>query len=214
MLCIQSHSAVAERVRETPPNGLRGASTCRRKFLRFFREGFVEPTYVAWEREYKWEAHQHWEELLNETEIETPLDRRDYGEIARQATQIESRTNLLFSFQKMAFRDAVRSVAGARLFATGLHEFLCGQDLMESKFTRWCDAIATLARKRVTMSFKNMWRFGAARNPHTVISTLVCFASATRRLTTSIQGPSTVNDVFPSRRTVRHSSRILIDMSG
>jgi hypothetical protein len=48
----------------------------------------------------------------------------------------------------MALRDAVRSVAGARVFATGLHEFLFGQDLMESKFTRWCDALATLPRKQ------------------------------------------------------------------
>jgi hypothetical protein len=33
---------------------------------------------------------------------------------------IESRTNLLFSFEKMALRDAVRTGAGARLFAEGL----------------------------------------------------------------------------------------------
>lgn len=33
------------------------------------------------------------------------------------AVAIESRTNLLFSFEKMALRDAVRSPAGARVLA-------------------------------------------------------------------------------------------------
>src|SRR6202035_1165178 len=103
MLRIQSHSAVAERVRETPPNGLRGASACRRKFLRFFREGFVEPTYLAWEREYKWETHQRWEELLNEAEIEAPLDRRDYGEIARRATQMNPGRTFYFLLRKWLY---------------------------------------------------------------------------------------------------------------
>ena len=48
----------------------------------------------------------------------------------------------------MALRDAVRSVAGVRVFAARLHEFLFGQDPMKSKFTRWCDALANLPRKQ------------------------------------------------------------------
>ncbi len=30
-----------------------GAAKCRRKFLRFFHEGFRDETYIAWERGYK-----------------------------------------------------------------------------------------------------------------------------------------------------------------
>jgi hypothetical protein len=37
---------------------------------------------------------------------------------------IEARTNLLFSFEKMALRDAVKPVAGSRAFAQGLYDFL------------------------------------------------------------------------------------------
>jgi hypothetical protein len=35
---------------------------------------------------------------------------------------------LLFSFEKMALRDAVRSDAGPKRFAEGLFEFLYGQE--------------------------------------------------------------------------------------
>jgi hypothetical protein len=62
--------------------------------------------------------------------------------------RIESRTNLLFSFEKMALRDAIRSRAGARLFATGLYDFLWGGGSDETRFERWCDAVAALPRRQ------------------------------------------------------------------
>jgi hypothetical protein len=43
-----------------------------------------------------------------------------FAEIAAHAVRIESRTNLLFSFEKIALRDAVKSAEGARSFAEGL----------------------------------------------------------------------------------------------
>lgn len=48
--------------------------------------------------------------------------RPGFEQVAAEAVRIESRTNLLFSFEKMALRDAVRTRAGARLFAEGLYE--------------------------------------------------------------------------------------------
>ena len=42
-----------------------GARRCRRKFLRFFPQGFRDETYIAWERGYKWQAHEQWHEALN-----------------------------------------------------------------------------------------------------------------------------------------------------
>ena len=47
-------------------------------------------------------------------------------EIGAEAIKIESRTNLLFSFEKMAIRDALRSERGARNFAEGLYALLYG----------------------------------------------------------------------------------------
>jgi len=125
-----------------------GARAARRKFLQFFPEGFTDETYLAWERNYKWKAHRDWTQVLNQREMERLLARREYTELARRAIQIESRTNLLFSFEKMALRDAVRSPTGARTFATGLRDFLFEREAAALKFNRWCEVIGALPRKQ------------------------------------------------------------------
>src|SRR5690349_7529568 len=100
------------------------AVRCRQKFLRFFPGGFADETYVDWERGYKWAAHERWVESLGPSSFRDRLRRNEFAEIARDAVTIESRTNLLFSFEKMALRDAVRSPAGAQAFSEGLYELL------------------------------------------------------------------------------------------
>ena len=116
----------------------------RRKFLRAFPSGFRDETYLDWERGYKWNAHQAWEETLNESTLHQLIKSRKFGEIAATAIRLESRTNLLFSFEKMALRDAVRSPAGARAFSLALFDFLHGQNDMEERFASWVEAIARL----------------------------------------------------------------------
>ena len=125
-----------------------GAQRCRKKFLRFFPDGFQDETYVDWERDYKWKAHEQWEETLNRGELRSLLSAHKYTEVANRAVRIESRTNLLFSFEKMALRDAVKSPAGAKAFAEGLNDFLHGSGGMEQRFTRWCSVIESLPRKQ------------------------------------------------------------------
>jgi hypothetical protein len=125
-----------------------GAARARRKFLRFFPGGFADETYVDWERGYKWAAHERWQESLERATFRALLEGEAYDEIAAAAVRIESRTNLLFSFEKMALRDAIRSPAGARQFATGLYDFLWGTGSDESRFTRWGDAVAALPRRQ------------------------------------------------------------------
>jgi hypothetical protein len=125
-----------------------GAERCRRKFLRFFPEGFRDETYVAWERGYKWEAHENWEESLNRREYRSLLRAGEFSEVAARAVKLESRTNLLFSFEKMALRDAVKPPEGARAFAEGLYEFLHGAGDAERKFQRWCEVVGSLPRRQ------------------------------------------------------------------
>ena len=124
------------------------AARCRQKFLRFFPDGFRDETYIDWERGYKEKAHRQWEELLASKTYFALLRDENFVEIAQRAVRIESRTNLLFSFEKMAFRDAVKSPAGARLFATGLYDYLYGRGRPEAKFERWCETVARLPRKQ------------------------------------------------------------------
>jgi hypothetical protein len=124
------------------------ALRCRRKFLRFFPGGFADETYVDWERGYKWQAHERWLERLGPSAYRALLDRGRYAEVAEHAVRVESRTNLLFSFEKMALRDAVKSPAGARRFAEGLFTFLHGPGDDRTRFDAWCETVAALPRRQ------------------------------------------------------------------
>jgi hypothetical protein len=123
-------------------------SRCYRKFLRFFPDGFRDETYIDWERAYKWEAHLRFSDLLNEKSYAALLRAGKYNEIAMHAVRVESRTNLLFSFEKMALRDAVALRKGAKLFAEGLYEFLYGDEEEKRRFNQWRDIVAELPRKQ------------------------------------------------------------------
>jgi hypothetical protein len=134
--------------RAVSPDIASGARKCRRKFLRHFPDGFRDETYLDWERNYKWQAHERWESLLGLDELRSLLRAGEFHEIARRATTIESRTNLLFSFEKMALRDAVKPAGGAKAFAEGLWDFLHGRGAAETRFERWIEVVAGLPRKQ------------------------------------------------------------------
>jgi hypothetical protein len=121
---------------------------CRRKFLKFFPKGFADPKYQAWERDYKWAAHEEWEETLGREQMKALLAEGAFEEIARRAVRLESRTNLLFSFEKMALRDAVREPEGARLFARGLHEAIYGGADQRQRFLGFGQVLDGLPRKQ------------------------------------------------------------------
>ncbi len=124
------------------------ARRCRKKFLRFFPDGFRDEKYRAWERGYKEAAHLRWEEALNRRAFQALIHAGRYAEVAATAVRIESRTNLLFSFEKMALRDAVKSKEGAKLFALGLFDFLFGRGDGADRFEHWCETISKLPRRQ------------------------------------------------------------------
>jgi hypothetical protein len=126
----------------------RQAMRARRKFLRHFPGGFRDETYLEWERGYKWDAHQKWQTALNESVFEGLILAKKFEEIAATAIRIESRTNLLFSFEKMALRDAVRSPAGAKAFALGLFDLLYGPESMDARFSNWIEVVGRLPRRK------------------------------------------------------------------
>jgi hypothetical protein len=124
------------------------AQRAKRKFLRAFPGGFRDETYLEWERDYKSAAHARWQEVLSEPSLRRLAAERQFERIALLATGIEARTNLLFSFEKMALRDAVRSPAGAQTFSTALFDLLHGIDPLEVRFSSWIAAIDKLPRRQ------------------------------------------------------------------
>ncbi len=127
-----------------------GAMRCRRKFLRNFPGGFRDETYLDWERDYKWETHERWNETLSRNEFRRLLGAHQFREIAARAVRVEqqSRHAMIFSFEKMALRDAVRGAGGARHFAEGLYEFLHGRSSIERRFEDWVEVVGSLPRRQ------------------------------------------------------------------
>jgi hypothetical protein len=120
----------------------------RRKFLRVFPRGFQDEDYVDLERAYKWNAHLAWRDALDEATLKSLIEAGEFGEVALRAVRIESRTNLLFSFEKIALRNAVKSARGAELLAVAMFHLLFGKAPLESRFDTWIQAIAELPRKQ------------------------------------------------------------------
>ncbi|HEY0788892.1 MAG TPA: hypothetical protein VGE86_09630 [Thermoanaerobaculia bacterium] len=148
----------------------KAAARCRRKFLRYFPGGFRDETYVDWERGYKWAAHEEWEERLGRAEFRRLLAKRQFEEIARRAVGLEARTNLLFSFEKMALRDAVRMDGGAKTFANGLYEFVYGGTRTRARFERWIEAVESLPRRQTrVLTWPLVTVFGFIGDPKTHI---------------------------------------------
>lgn len=153
-----------------------GPDRCRRKFLKSFPDGFRDETYIDWERGYKWEAHERWSNQLAQPELRTLIRNEEFAEVAKRAIGIESRTNLLFSFEKMAIRDAVKSRAGARAFAEGLYNFLHGTGNLETRFERWVEVVAALPRKQtrvLTWPVTTVFGFIAQPETHVFLKPMV-----------------------------------------
>jgi hypothetical protein len=158
-----------------------GPAKCRRKFLKFFPKGFYDQKYIDWERGYKWEAHERWLEILGREIHRDLISDGNHAEVARRAVTIESRTNLLFSFEKMALRDAVKSPAGARAFAEGLYDFLYDRGSAQSKFERWCEAVSNLPRRQtrvLTWPLVTVFGFLALPDEHFFLKPMVTRAAA------------------------------------
>jgi hypothetical protein len=121
---------------------------CRKKFLRYFPKGFEDEKYLQWERNYKWEAHKEWDRTLNKYAFLELIEGEKFSEIAKRVVNIEARTNLLFSFEKMALRDAVKEKRGAKLFALGLYEYVYGAGEFRDRFENFAETLDRLPRKQ------------------------------------------------------------------
>ena len=159
------------------------AVRCRRKFLRYFPDGFRDETYLDWERDYKWQTHLRWQKALNQAEFERLLAAGEHAEIAARAIRVEqqSRHSMIFSFEKMALRDAVRTAEGARAFARGLYDFLHGDGPPERRFVRWVDVIGALPRRQtrvLTWPLVTVFGFIAQPRQHVFMKPLVTRAAA------------------------------------
>src|SRR5918912_456705 len=94
------------------------------------------------------------------------------AEVAARAVRVEqaSRHSMLFSFEKMALRDAVKSEEGARVFAAGLYDFLHGSGNVERRFKEWVETVAAIRRRQTrVLTWPLVTVFGFIAQPDTHI---------------------------------------------
>jgi hypothetical protein len=104
--------------------------------------------------------------MLNKKEYKRLLDAGEYNKIANRAAKIESKTNLLFSFEKMALRDAIKMEEGAKTFAEGLYNLVYGTGKLQKRFEAWIEAVASLPRKQTrVLTWPLVTVFGFIANP-------------------------------------------------
>src|ERR1043165_254864 len=82
--------------------------TAKRRFREFFPRGFADPTYLEWERGYKWEAHLAWRNALDRETWSQLLAAREYREIGGRIARWYARShlNMLALYEWMGRRRA------------------------------------------------------------------------------------------------------------
>jgi hypothetical protein len=183
MKSVNSTARASSRQKCQPIRPASAAIRCRRKFLRLFPGGFRDEDYVASERGYKWETHLRWRDALEHDAFFDLLQAGEFGEIAARAVRVEQSSpySFIFSFEKMALRDAVKSIAGARIFAEGLYEWLYGSGKLEARFERWVSAVASLPRRQtrvLTWPLVSVFGFLAQPTTHMFLKPTVMRAAA------------------------------------
>jgi hypothetical protein len=138
----------------------------RRKFLKFFPDGFQDQAYLDRERNFKWEAHESWEERLADDLFRVRLNQGDFSAIVADVVRIESGTGLLSSTEKIALRHATRSREGARQFAEGLYDWLYGAGEDDVRFGSWVAAIDSLSPQTRVLTWPVLTVFGFMARPY------------------------------------------------
>lgn len=160
------YAIMIQRVGNTETEVTKSRKRCLKKFLFYFRKGYSDLKYISWERQYKETAHEQFREQLNKKAFQALLKEQAYETIAQIAVKIESRTNLLFSFEKMALRDAVKSPEGAKAFAVGLFNYIYGTGDLQQRFEAFVHVIAGLPRKQTrVLTWPLVTVFGFIGNP-------------------------------------------------
>lgn len=125
-------------------------------FLKKFPGGFNDKKYLSdrdfGERQYKWDAHLRFVNLLEVGKFEKLLSSGQITELIKRALSVESKVNILSIFEKAAFRDALKDVAAAKYYFQALFDLLATgpqEDVCSAYFDVVSDLPAELGKSRV-----------------------------------------------------------------
>jgi hypothetical protein len=126
----------------------------KRRFREIFPRGFVDPTYIEWERGYKWAAHLAWQRELDRPTWRLMLADGRHDEVARRVASIYARSklNMLALYEWMALREALSDKRGARLLANGLYELVHGPERFEQRIERFTTVLDRVPQRQTRLA--------------------------------------------------------------
>jgi hypothetical protein len=126
----------------------------RERFKEIFPGGFADPTYLEWEREYKWAAHQAWQRELDRSTWTALLAGGSHAEVARRIASLYARSklNMLALYEWMALREALIDPVGGRLLAVGFYDLIHGAGRFESRIAVFTDLLDQVPQRQTRLA--------------------------------------------------------------
>ncbi len=157
----------------------------KRRFKEIFPGGFSDPTYVDWERGYKWAAHLAWQRELDRATWGGLLAAGAHREIADRIASLYARSklNMLALYEWMALREALRDATGARLLATGLYDLIHGSGQFAVRLQRFADVLDRLPQRQTRLAkwpVATLFPFVARPAAHMILKPMVMKRAAER----------------------------------
>ncbi|MFT3912624.1 MAG: hypothetical protein QM704_00650 [Anaeromyxobacteraceae bacterium] len=134
------------------PKAAKVAKRSREEGLAFFKNlfpaGFTDPRYLKEERDYKWAAHEQFEQTLGKAELARLIDAGDAAELAKRALAVETVSqNLLHPIEKARLKDAFADAEKTLGYFRALKELL-EADAPEGAFAGFVKAVEALPSKK------------------------------------------------------------------
>lgn len=96
------------------------------EFIRHYPQGFSDPEYIKDERTYKLNTHELFQQILGNGQIKQFLADSNIDELTKRTLRVitEHKINLIYSKERIAFTDALKSKKSVDLFFNTLAELL------------------------------------------------------------------------------------------
>jgi len=131
-----------------------GVPAAKRRFREIFPRGFADPTYLEWERGYKWQAHLAWQEALDRRTWAGLLAAGRHREIAGRVARWYGRShlNMLALYEWMALREALEDPKGATLLAGGLFDLIHGSGGFGDRLERFTALLDDVPQRQTRLA--------------------------------------------------------------
>lgn len=145
---------MARKLNDFVPVQVTHLRAAKRRFREIFPGGFSDPTYLEWERGYKWEAHLAWRRQLGRETWRGLLEAGAHDEVARRLIGFYGRShlNMLALYEWMALREALEDPAGARALAPALFDLIHGPGTFGPRLERFTAVLDAAPQRQARLA--------------------------------------------------------------